>query len=79
VRVDAEDTLTGERTHAASAYVTFVALDEAGEPTPVPRLALETRLERLRWDEAKARRDRRLALAEERRRLAQLHDGRGEK
>lgn len=78
VRVDAEDTLTGDRVHALSAYVTFVALDGRGKPVEVPRLSLETPTERLRWDEAKARRDRRLALAEERRRLAALHEDRDE-
>lgn len=78
VRVEAEDTLTGDRVHALSAYVTFVALDGSGKPVAVPRLSLETNIERLRWDEAKARRDRRLALAEERKRLARVHDGRSE-
>ncbi len=73
VRVDSEDTLTGDRVHALSAYVTFVALDANGKPIEVPRLALDSNLARLRWDEAKARRDRRLALAEERKRLAEMH------
>lgn len=70
VRVDAENTLTGERVHSVSAYVTFVAIDEHGAPTEVPRLELVTDAERVRWDEAKARRDRRLALADERRQRA---------
>jgi acyl-CoA hydrolase len=73
VRVEAEDTLTGERVHAASAYVTFVAIDAAGKPVEVPRLTLETADEKLRWDEAKARRQQRLTLAAERRRLAEEH------
>ena len=77
VRVDSANTLTGERVHSASAYVTFVALDEEGQPTEVPRLELTTDIERLRWDEAKARRQRRLSLAEERKRLADEHAGRG--
>jgi acyl-CoA hydrolase len=36
VRVDAEDPKTGERHHTASAYLTFVAIDQHGKPIPVP-------------------------------------------
>ena len=71
VRVEAEDTLTGERTHAASAYLTFVAIDKQGNPTPVPSLSPETDAEKLRFEEAKARRAQRLALAKERHQLAE--------
>ena len=35
VRVEAEDLLKGVVTHIASAYLTFVALDENNRPTPV--------------------------------------------
>ena len=73
VRVDAEDTLSGKTIHAASAYLTFVALDEAGNPTPVPRLQPTTDAEKLRFEEAKARRAQRLALAKERHQLAEAH------
>jgi acyl-CoA hydrolase len=45
----------------ASAYMTFVALDRNGHPTPLPPLILETDEEKRRNREAKARRDRRLA------------------
>ncbi|HND34265.1 MAG TPA: acyl-CoA thioesterase, partial [Myxococcota bacterium] len=38
VRVEGEDPLTGQRTHTASAYLTFVALDEDGRPVGVPAL-----------------------------------------
>jgi acyl-CoA hydrolase len=78
VRVEAEDVLTGQRTHAASAYLTFVALGTDGEPHPVRPLALETQEDRLRHEEAKARRDKRLSLAAERRRLAEAHGRDGE-
>ena len=71
VRVEAEDTLTGERTHAASAYLTFVAIDASGKPTPVPALHPTTDAEKLRFEEAKARRAQRLALAKERHQLAE--------
>lgn len=73
VRIEAEDTLTGERVHAASAYVTFVALDEHGKAKPVRALAPATADEMLCWEEAKVRRRQRLELANERRRLAEEH------
>ena len=37
VRVEAEDPRTGVVQHASTAYLTFVALDDEGRPTPVPR------------------------------------------
>ena len=43
VRVETENIFTGERAHTSSAYLVFVALDEAtGKPRPVPRLIAET-------------------------------------
>lgn len=60
VRVEGEDPLTGARTHTSSAYCTFVALDEAGNPTTVPRLRAETEDEIRRAGEAEARRALRL-------------------
>lgn len=36
VRIETEDSNTGERAHCCTAYLTFVALDEAGQPRPVP-------------------------------------------
>ena len=71
VRVEVEDPFTGVRIHAASAYLTFVAIDADGKPTPVPPLTCETNAERLRQQEAQARRAQRLKLASERRRLAE--------
>lgn len=73
VRVEAEEILTGERVHAASAYLTFVALDADARPVPVRPMVPETREEKLRWEEAKARRAQRLALANQRRVLAAQH------
>jgi len=35
VRVEAEDLLTGETKHIASAYLTFVSLNAEGRPSPV--------------------------------------------
>lgn len=61
VYVAAEDSHTGETRHVVSAYLTFVALDEAGKPTSVPPLTPETDAEVRRYDEAQRRRDARLS------------------
>ncbi len=61
VRAETEMLLTGERRHVASAYLTFVALDENGRPTPVPPLTAETALQQRRLRMAQARRKLRLA------------------
>ena len=55
VRVEAEDIMTGEVRHTASAYLTFVALDPNGYPTRIPELISETNEEKRRLDEAMAR------------------------
>jgi uncharacterized protein (TIGR00369 family) len=61
VRVEAENLLTGETHHTASAYLTFVALDRNSRPITLPGLALETEEEKRRNREAHARRVSRLA------------------
>ncbi len=63
VRVEAEDMLTGQVTHVASAYVVYVALDAQGRPAPVPPLLAETDDERRRMEQARLRREERLAAA----------------
>lgn len=60
VRVDAENPITGELFHTASAYLTFVALGSDGRPTTVPQLILETNEDVRRNGEAKVRREQRL-------------------
>ena len=50
-----------EPLHVASAYFVFVAIDEAGEPCPVPGLVTETPTEVRRLREAEIRRAHRLA------------------
>ena len=60
VRVEMESVTTGLRRHCASAYLTFVALDETGKPTPVPALKAATPDEKRRLKDAEARRQRRL-------------------
>jgi uncharacterized protein (TIGR00369 family) len=61
VRVEAENIMTGEVRHTASAYLTFVALDGSGKPKEVPPLILETEEELRRNREAKIRKEARLA------------------
>jgi acyl-CoA hydrolase len=61
VRVEAEDVRTGRSVHTSSAYLVFVALDENGVPHPVPPVIAETDEERQRQQEAKLRRQARLA------------------
>jgi len=60
VRVEAECLRTGTHTHVGSAYLTFVALDENDEPTPIPELILENEDERRRFEDAKKRREIRM-------------------
>jgi acyl-CoA hydrolase len=61
VKVLSENPKTGETRHTASAYTTFVALDDWGHASPVPPLLLETDEDRRRNDQARVRRERRLA------------------
>jgi acyl-CoA hydrolase len=63
VKVFSENTLTDERKHTTTAYVTFVALDEfTRRPKPVPPLMVRTGEEKRRWYDAGERRKVRLAL-----------------
>ena len=61
VRVEAENARTGEKRHVSSAYFVFVALDREGQPKVVPPLTPETVEEKRRMEEAKIRRQHRLA------------------
>lgn len=60
VRIEAEDYKTGKVRHTASAYMTFVALDENGKPVEIPQLIIETDDEKRRNQEALQRRKNRL-------------------
>jgi acyl-CoA hydrolase len=55
VRVESENLLKGTRTLTGTAFVTMVALDEAGRPTVVPKLFLKTGEEKKRFAEGLAR------------------------
>jgi acyl-CoA hydrolase len=54
VKVDAysDNPLTRERRHCTTAHFTFVALDAAGKPTPVPPLVIESEAARKDWEVA---------------------------
>jgi acyl-CoA hydrolase len=65
VRVEAENAVTGEIRATGTAYLTMVAVDEKGEPVPVPPLAVEGPTEERRQREAETRRRNRLAEREE--------------
>lgn len=60
VHVQAENPITGERTHTNTAYLVYVALDDEGRPTSVPPLLAETEDEIRRMEKAKERQAYRL-------------------
>jgi len=70
IRVEAENPVTGQRTHTNSAYAVYVALDDQGRPKPVPPLILETEEEKRRWREAEERQQIRLSQRRAKERLS---------
>lgn len=64
VKVFVEDPKTRARKHLASAYLTFVALNDAGNPAPVPKIIPRTKQEKRRFQEAEERRKIRLERKE---------------
>lgn len=65
VRVEAESLKKSEPTHIATAYLTFVAVDEKRNPVEVPPVIPETAEEKRRYKHAQARREARLRLKQE--------------
>jgi acyl-CoA hydrolase len=61
VRMEAESPWEGSKRHTSTAYLTMVAIDQNGRPTPVPPLEPQTDVERRRQREAELRRSNRLA------------------
>jgi acyl-CoA hydrolase len=61
VEVYSENFVKGERKHTTTAFLTFVAIDQEGNPKPVPPLIVKTPEERRRYREAGERRKARLA------------------
>ena len=60
VRVTREDPLTGERKHTNTAYLTFVAIDNAGKPVEANPVKPVTAEEKRRFRDAAKRRHLRL-------------------
>jgi acyl-CoA hydrolase len=65
VRVEAENPRTREIRNTNTAYVTMVALDDEGRPSPVPSIECTSPPERRREREAQLRRANRLAEREQ--------------
>lgn len=57
VKAVAEDLKTGKRRIAATAFLTFVSLDEAGKPTAVPQIVPETEEEKMVFNAGQERAD----------------------
>ena len=66
VSVDAECLVSGRRAHVASAYLTFVALDENDKPTVIPKINPVSEEEKRRFKEAELRRKQRIKKIRER-------------
>lgn len=64
VRVDAENSFTGEKKHIVSAYFTFVALDENNKPCATAEIEPISTEEKRRYNGAQVRRDARLKTRE---------------
>jgi uncharacterized protein (TIGR00369 family) len=60
VHVEAENPVTGVKTHTNNAYLVYVALDDDGKPVAVPQVIAETPEEQLRLDLGKQRQALRL-------------------
>ena len=55
VKIESENPFNGKIKHTASAYLTFVSLDEDGSPTEIPDIQAETEVEIRRYKEGKER------------------------
>lgn len=71
-KVIAEDMMSGERRIAATAFLTFVALDENKQPIEVPKILPETEEEQYLYDTGKERAEIRKLRRQKSRELAQI-------
>ncbi len=71
VKVSSEHLITGEKSLAAFSFLTFVALDENGQPTPVPKLIPETEMEHWLNETAEQRAAHRRLRKQETKKLAE--------
>ena len=55
VKVIAEDLLTGDRNVCTLSFLTLVALDDEGNPTPVPKVVPQTAIEKQLYQTAEDR------------------------
>ena len=62
-RVETEDMPSRSRRYVTKAYLTFVAVDAAGKPRAIEKLAIDTEDDRRRQREAETRRGERLRAA----------------
>jgi len=69
VRVEAENVRSRRKRHTNSCFFTMVAVDEHMRPLPVDPVTPETDTERLRYEQAKIRREMRLATLQRNREL----------
>ena len=60
VNVEAEDLDDNSKVHAATAFITMVALDKYGKPTKVPHLVMEDENDKKRYSEGELRMNSRL-------------------
>ena len=71
VKVEAENLISGEKRLTATAYMTFVALNSEGKPTPVPKVIAETEEEKWQYVGAEERFQTRKKRTEERKKRQQ--------
>ncbi len=69
VKVWSENAIEGTHRHVASAYLTFVAVNAAGKPVPIPQLAVEGAEGERRYADAGRRREQRQSELARRRAL----------
>ena len=70
IKVDSYDTESGESSHACTAFLTYVRVDEVGNPIAVPEFTPETPYEIRLWKEAEKRKERRKQRVKRARRFA---------
>lgn len=69
VKVFSENSLTGERKHSNSAYLTFVSIDQSGRPIKTVPVLPQSLEEKRRHEQALFRREQRLRHREEAKRF----------
>lgn len=74
VKVIQEDLSSAKKTVCATAFLTFVAIDENGRPTEVPSIYPETETEKMLFNGAELRKERRDERKKESQRMATLFE-----